>query len=81
MKNKSVNGLVSVLLSLFLIESIPYVSIGLTIYGLWLASIVLKNKETKKRDRIISIVTSVIGYVLIIGLFVIYFKNILHGAR
>jgi hypothetical protein len=76
MKNKAVNGLVAIALSLIFIEGVPYVSIALTIYGLWLASQVLKKTENSgKRNRVIAIITSVIGYPLIIVLFIIFFKQ------
>lgn len=77
MKNKAINGLVSVILGIVFIESIPYVSIILTIYGLWLVNKVLKEKQNvKKTDRVIAIITSVVGYLLIIFLFIIFFKQI-----
>lgn len=77
MKNKAVNGLVAIALSLIFIEAVPYVSIALTIYGLWLASQVLKKTENStKINRIIAIIASVIGYPLIIVLFIIFFKQL-----
>jgi len=77
MKNKAINGLVAVVLGAVFIESIPYVSIGLSIYGLWLSNGVLKEKQNdKKANRIIAIITSIIGYPLIILLFIIFFKQI-----
>ena len=76
MKNKAINGLVAVILGLIFIESIPYVSIGLTIYGLWLASGVLKEKNNEKKNRIIAIITSVIGFPLIVILFIIFFTQL-----
>ena len=77
MKNKAINGLVAVILSLIFIEAVPYVSIGLTIYGLWLASNVLKEKKDgERKNRIIAIITSVIGFPLIVILFIIFFKSL-----
>ena len=80
MKNKAINGLVAVILGAVFIESIPYVSIGLVIYGLWLESGVLKEKKADgKTNRVIAIITSVIGYLLIVILFIIFFKSIFLG--
>ena len=77
MKNKAFNGLVAIILSLVFIEAVPYVSIGLTIYGLWQASIVLKEKDkAKKTDRVVAIIASVIGYPLILILFAIFFTHL-----
>lgn len=79
MKNKAINGLVAVLLGIFLFGEI-LIRIGLTIYGLWLTSVVLKDREAKKMNRVIAIITSIIGYLLIVGLFIIYFISIFNGS-
>lgn len=76
MKNKAINGLVAIILGLIFIEAVPYVSVGLTIYGLWLASKVLQETNVEKKNRIIAIIVSVIGYPLIVILFIIFFKSI-----
>ncbi len=75
MKNNAVNGLVGIILGgIFLTEI--YVRIGLTIYGLWSASKVLKDKNVRKRDRIIAIFCYAIGIPLIIVSFYFFFAGI-----
>ncbi len=76
MKNKSLNGLVAVILGiLFLTET--YISICLTIYGLWLADKVLKNKENKEKvSKIVATVTLIIGYPIVVIGFIIFFKSL-----
>ncbi len=73
MKNRAINGLVGVILGAIFSEGF-YIGIILTIYGLWLATKVVKEKkEEEKKYRIIAIITMVIGYPLIISLLVRWF--------
>lgn len=77
MKNKAVNGLVSVILGAISIGISIYVAIGLTIYGLWLSGEVLKDKENSpKWKRIIAILVRIIGIPIIILSFILFFKSI-----
>ena len=75
MKNKGLNGLVGVILGAIFSTTELYVSIGLTIYGLWLASKVFKEKD--EQDKTIAVITYVIGLPLIIFLFYSFFKQLI----